>query len=88
MQRPYMPLATFLAMVLVCMPFVVQRTLLRRQHLPYISIALWLLLANLICGVNSLVWADNVTVRVPIWCDIGVFTDRFPGSKIAEMTDG
>lgn len=70
MQHPAMSVAAFLAVVLVLFPFAVQQTLFRRQYFPSFLIALWLLLANIIYGVNSLVWASDAAVRIPVWCDI------------------
>ena len=70
MRHPVMPAAAFLAASLTLVPFVVQTALLRRQYLPSFSLALWLLLANIIYGVDSLIWAGDAFIRVPIWCDI------------------
>ena len=81
MQRPFMPLAAFLAAVLICIPFLVQSPLRRREHLPYISLAFWLCLANIICGVDSIVWSDNTVVRVPVWCDIGKLAFKVVGMQ-------
>ncbi|GBE87051.1 predicted protein [Sparassis crispa] len=35
-----------------------------------LSLITWLLLCNIIQGINSLVWASNIAVHVPVWCDI------------------
>lgn len=63
-----MPIAAFAAAVLVIIPFVLQRTLVR--NLPLAAVAIWMSLANVIRGVNSLVWAGSIATRVPVWCDI------------------
>ncbi|KAG6811096.1 hypothetical protein H0H92_008984 [Tricholoma furcatifolium] len=30
----------------------------------------WLLGANLVHGINATIWANNIELRVPVWCDI------------------
>ena len=34
-------------------------------------ICLGLFCLNITFGVGSIAWADNVDVKVPVWCDIG-----------------
>lgn len=72
MQHPIIPVAAFAAAVLVFIPFVLQRTLVR--NLPLVAVAIWMSLANVIRGVNSLVWAGSIATRVPVWCDISAST--------------
>ena len=70
MQHPAMPAAAFLAVVIVCLPFAIQKALYSRQNFPSFALALWLLVANVICGVDALVWAQDAAVHIPVWCDI------------------
>jgi len=42
-----------------------------RTSIPDLAIVLWLTGYNIIHGVNAVVWAGNVDVHMPIWCDIG-----------------
>ncbi|KAL0068229.1 hypothetical protein AAF712_004614 [Marasmius tenuissimus] len=34
------------------------------------SLVVWLVVGNLIHGVNSLVWSGNTDIHIPVWCDI------------------
>jgi len=42
-----------------------------RTSIPDLAIVLWLTGYNIIHGVNALVWAGNVDIHIPVWCDIG-----------------
>ncbi|THH17676.1 hypothetical protein EW146_g3174 [Bondarzewia mesenterica] len=42
----------------------------KSNSIPAISIIAWLSVCNIIHAVNSLIWAGNVSVHVPVWCDI------------------
>ncbi|KAF8230428.1 STE3-like pheromone receptor [Tricholoma matsutake] len=35
-----------------------------------LAIVLWLAGYNLIHGINAFIWAGNVNVQVPVWCNI------------------
>lgn len=35
-----------------------------------VSISLWLFLSNILNGVNAIIWADNIRIVAPVWCDI------------------
>ncbi|KAJ7761615.1 pheromone A receptor-domain-containing protein [Mycena maculata] len=42
----------------------------RVKNLATMAIIIWLSVYNLTYGVNALIWAGNVNITVPIWCDI------------------
>ncbi|KDQ50573.1 hypothetical protein JAAARDRAFT_141774 [Jaapia argillacea MUCL 33604] len=42
----------------------------RTRDVAILSTITWLLACNLIHVINSIVWADNVVPRVPVWCDL------------------
>ncbi|KAJ6536339.1 GPCR fungal pheromone mating factor [Mycena capillaripes] len=42
----------------------------RVGNLATLSIIIWLSAYDIIYGVNALIWAGNVDIRVPVWCDI------------------
>ena len=42
-----------------------------RMSIPNLAIVLWLAVCNLIHGINAVVWAGHVDIRIPVWCDIG-----------------
>lgn len=44
---------------------------LKSTSIPAISIFSWLIICNIIHGTNSILWAGNVDIHVPVWCDIG-----------------
>ena len=42
-----------------------------RQDVANLAIVSWLLGANVVHGINAVIWAGNVEVRATVWCDIG-----------------
>ncbi|KAJ7088261.1 pheromone A receptor-domain-containing protein [Mycena epipterygia] len=42
----------------------------RARNIPTLSIIAWLFLCNLTYGVNAIIWAGNVDIVLPVWCDI------------------
>ena len=56
-----------------------------RTSIPDLAIVLWLAGYNIIHGVNAVVWAGNVDIHIPVWCDIGT---RFSGEirDVLELT--
>ncbi|KAL0571557.1 hypothetical protein V5O48_010406 [Marasmius crinis-equi] len=42
----------------------------RARNIATLSIIGWLFVLNIIFGVDALVWADNVEIVIPVWCDI------------------
>ncbi|KZT68611.1 hypothetical protein DAEQUDRAFT_671191 [Daedalea quercina L-15889] len=41
------------------------------RNIAMLALIWWLVLCNVIQGINAVVWAGNVDVRIPVWCDIG-----------------
>lgn len=68
-----LPVISFLCVVLLAALLPLRRV---RCNVPNLAIVCWLLGANFVQGTNSLIWAGNVRIRVPIWCDIGKNTRR------------
>ncbi|PPQ94223.1 hypothetical protein CVT25_006649 [Psilocybe cyanescens] len=52
-----------------------------RTSVPHLAIVLWLVGHNLIHAINAAVWAGNVDIHVPVWCDI--VTKVLLGIKVA-----
>ncbi|KZV72299.1 STE3-domain-containing protein [Peniophora sp. CONT] len=78
MSSSYLAFFAFLAAVLVALPIPWHW---RARNIPTLSIMGWLLVTNLIYGVNVIVWSGNVLDPIPIWCDI---TNRIRiGSQLA-----
>ena len=72
-HRHPMPVVAFAAAAGLSIPFAAQRTLVRKQYLSVVAMALWLLIANVVGGVNAVVWAGSDAVHIPAWCDIGEY---------------
>ncbi|KAK0480433.1 GPCR fungal pheromone mating factor [Armillaria luteobubalina] len=62
-----LPAVSFLCAFLVLVPLPWHW---RAGTVPTIAITFWLFLGNLMNGVNSAVWTDNVRIVAPVWCDI------------------
>ncbi|KAF8153838.1 GPCR fungal pheromone mating factor [Crassisporium funariophilum] len=62
-----LPIGAFTAAVLVLIPLPWHW---RARNVPTLSIIAWLFISNIIYGVNSIIWANNVNIVAPIWCDI------------------
>jgi pheromone a factor receptor len=62
-----LPVASFICSALVLAPLPWHW---RAGTVPTIAISLWLFVANIIAGVDSIIWAGNVNIVVPVWCDI------------------
>lgn len=43
----------------------------RVRNLATLSIIAWLSAYNLIYGIDAIIWAGNVDIVAPVWCDIG-----------------
>lgn len=70
-----LPIGAFIAATLVLIPLPWHW---RARNVPTLSIIAWLFISNVIYGTNAIIWAGNVNVVVPVWCDIS--TSRFPAS--------
>lgn len=70
MQHPELPVASFIAAALVLIPTPWHW---RARNVATCGIIFWLFIVNMIYGINSLIWSDNVIIRAHIWCDIGTF---------------
>ncbi|KDQ16884.1 hypothetical protein BOTBODRAFT_30259 [Botryobasidium botryosum FD-172 SS1] len=42
----------------------------RARNVATLSVAFWLFINNVIQGVNSIIWANDVEIKIPVWCDI------------------
>ncbi|CCM02275.1 uncharacterized protein FIBRA_04360 [Fibroporia radiculosa] len=73
-----MSFASLLAAVLVLIPLPWHW---RARNVPTLSIIAWLFIANVICGVNTIVWYHNVDIKLVVWCDITTKLDV--GANIA-----
>ncbi|KAJ7182529.1 GPCR fungal pheromone mating factor [Mycena crocata] len=62
-----LPAIAFISFVLAFLPLLLHW---RSRNIPLLSIIGWLALSDLIYGINSSVWAGNVNLAGPVWCDI------------------
>ncbi|KAI0752093.1 GPCR fungal pheromone mating factor [Fomes fomentarius] len=61
------PVTAFIGAVLVLIPL---PSHWRARNYATISLVGWLFLIDLIYGINSAVWNDNVRIRLLVWCDV------------------
>ena len=74
MLHPELPFFAFLSSTLVLIPLAWHW---RARNVATLAIIFWLFFANLINGVNALIWAGNVNDPVPVWCDISTSMGSF-----------
>lgn len=43
---------------------------IQARNVATISLILWLVVLSIIRGVDSIAWADNVEIKLLVWCDI------------------
>ncbi|KAI0651372.1 GPCR fungal pheromone mating factor [Trametes meyenii] len=67
MAYPVLPLAAFLGALLVLIPV---PSHWRARNYATVSLVFWLFTLDIIYGVNSAIWNDNVRIRLLVWCDI------------------
>ena len=65
-----LPLAAFIGAVLVLIPL---PSHWRARNYATISLIFWLFVINLIYGINSTIWNDNIRIRFLVWCDISTY---------------
>ncbi|KAJ6617169.1 pheromone A receptor-domain-containing protein [Mycena sp. CBHHK59/15] len=62
-----LPAPAFIASALVLVPLPWHW---RVRNVSALSIIAWLSVSNLTYGINAIIWAGNVNIVVPVWCDI------------------
>ncbi|KAF7421281.1 hypothetical protein PC9H_011803 [Pleurotus ostreatus] len=62
-----LPVVSFICAFLVLLPLPWHW---RAGTVATISITVWLFAANIINGVNAIIWSDNAIIQATIWCDI------------------
>lgn len=67
MAYPILPISAFIGALLVLIPL---PSHWRARNYATISLVAWLFILDIIYGVNSAVWIDNVRIRLLVWCDI------------------
>ncbi|KZT69400.1 STE3-domain-containing protein [Daedalea quercina L-15889] len=73
-----LPLGSFIAAILVLIPL---PSHIKAQNLSTVAMVLWLFAVNVAQGINSIIWMNNVEVKLVVWCDI--VTRLFIGSNTA-----
>ena len=68
MMRVELPVLSFLAALSL---FVILPLHLRSRNIPFLFLIAWLLVCNIIQGVDAIVWANDALVRAEGWCDLG-----------------
>ena len=67
---PLIPTLNLLSCILVLLSY--SRSMFRSWNVGVCTLAIWNIIACLINVVDTIVWADNVDNKAPIWCDIGI----------------
>ncbi|KAG7085963.1 hypothetical protein E1B28_003488 [Marasmius oreades] len=62
-----LPVISFLCFGFLCLCLLGPHV---RSDVPQLSLILWLIVGNVIHGLNSLIWSGNTDIHVPVWCDI------------------
>ncbi|KAI0341203.1 putative pheromone receptor STE3.3, partial [Trametopsis cervina] len=77
-MRPELSIVSFLCTVLLSgLAFLHAKS----RNVAVLALISWLLVANLIQGINSIIWSANETVRSEVWCDIS--SKLLLGSRLA-----
>lgn len=66
MHREF-PVVAFLAALSLLLPLPWHW---RAGNVATLSIIAWLIVVNIIYGVDAIVWGNNVDIVIPVWCDI------------------
>ncbi|KAI0698264.1 pheromone A receptor-domain-containing protein [Cytidiella melzeri] len=77
-MRPELSILSFLcASLLLGLAFLHAKS----QNVAVLALISWLLIGNIIQGVDSIIWSANETVRLNVWCDIS--SKLLLGSRLA-----
>nr|WCD39442.1 Ste3-5 [Ganoderma boninense] len=67
MANTSLPVTAFIGAILVLVPL---PSHWRARNYATISLVAWLFAIDLIYGINSIIWNDNVRIHLLVWCDI------------------
>ena len=67
-MRTVLPVVSFVCMGLLVL---LAPVFVRSRNVAVISLVAWLICCNLVHGIDTILWAGNDAVHVPVWCDIG-----------------
>jgi len=81
MTRVELPVLSFLAVLSL---FAILPLHLNSRNIPFLFVIAWLLVCNIIQGIDAIVWADNALIRAEGWCDFGewLLENRFGGISL------
>lgn len=63
-----LPILSFLCSAILAVFLWIPRV---RVNIANLTILSWLILCNVVHGINAILWAGNVNIHIPVWCDIG-----------------
>nr|QQL12038.1 mating-type protein STE3.s1 [Hypsizygus marmoreus] len=66
-MRAELPAISFVCAVLIAVFIPVRRV---RCNVANLAIVSWLVGCNVVHGANAIIWAGNVDIHVPVWCDL------------------
>lgn len=68
MTRVELPVFSFLAVLSLLFILPLH---LRSRNIPFLFVIAWLLVCNIIQGIDAIVWAKDAVIRAEGWCDSG-----------------
>ncbi len=71
MANPALPITAFIGAILVLFPL---PSHWRARNYATISLIAWLFVIDIIYGINSAIWNDNIRIQLLVWCDISAFS--------------
>ena len=82
---PLLPVMCILASVLLLSVFL-NCFIKRHWNLGVSFLCFWLLVDNIIIAVSTIAWSDNFTIKLYVYCDIGVsFDPLFATTRAAKL---
>ena len=74
MQYPQLPTVAFISAFLILIPL---PSHWRAGNVATLALIFWLFFANIIYGVNSIIWSGTALDLAPVWCDISEYLVAF-----------
>nr|DAA79968.1 TPA_inf: putative pheromone receptor [Flammulina velutipes KACC42780] len=68
-MRAELAVLSFLSVVLIVIILLFYSSSSRNNSTVF-ALAIWLLICNAVYGIDSILWADNIDIHIPAWCDI------------------
>ncbi|KAB5588026.1 Pheromone B beta 1 receptor [Ceratobasidium theobromae] len=63
------PIVSFICVILALIPLPLHW---RTRNVATLSLIFWLVLGNIVRGINSVIWSGTTAVKYKVWCDISI----------------